>query len=374
MTDSILKCPICQAPLPESATKCADCGQDLVVLVHLRAQSQLLYNRGLELARAGNLEGATLALQESAAADQTNIAARNVLAKVSAQQGLDAQARETWQTVLRLAPEDATAKAGIAQLDAQQQAKQQATAAAARKARQRTWLGLGLAFLAGLVLLAILVWSALPALSAPNVNAATTAVAVSAQATNDAFAASARVEKTNIALAANQTSEAIAHAANQTMTAVAIEATPHVVVVTATPSPVTPTAAATPPTQTPSPEPTINLVQRVQDALKARSELAGIAIEVTQRGNVVQLSGQAPSLLLRYLVIKAVNDVESVDGIDAKNLVLTNTYVVQEGDSFSSIAQRLYNSRRFALAIAVANNLKLTDTILPGQTLVLPSP
>jgi LysM repeat protein len=342
--------------------------------VHLRAQSQLLYNRGLELARVGDLKSAMLALQEGVTADPTNIAALNVLAKVYAQQGLDEQARETWQAVLKSAPDDTSAKAGIAQSDARQQAIQQSAAAAAGAIKQRKWLQLGLAFLAGLVLLAIVVWLALPTLSAPNVNAATTAVAVAAQATNDAFTANARTEKTSIALSTNQTSEAIVHAADQTVTAVALEASQHPVIVTATPSPVTPPATAAPPTQTPLPEPTVNLTQRVQDVLKARTELAGIAIEVAQRGDVVQLSGQVPALLLRYLIVKTASDVQGVEGIDAKNLVLTNTYVVQEGDSFSSIAQRLYNSRRFALAIAVANNLKLTDTILPGQTLVLPNP
>jgi LysM repeat protein len=45
------------------------------------------------------------------------------------------------------------------------------------------------------------------------------------------------------------------------------------------------------------------------------------------------------------------------------------TYTVQQGDTLNDIAQRFGTT---AQAIADANGMKVTDTINPGETLIIP--
>ncbi|MDI7275313.1 MAG: LysM peptidoglycan-binding domain-containing protein [Anaerolineae bacterium] len=74
---------------------------------------------------------------------------------------------------------------------------------------------------------------------------------------------------------------------------------------------------------------------------------------------------------LKYRAEAAAGRVAGVNWVDTSRVRLA-PYVVQPGDSLSSIAQRVYGDLEQWRAIAQANSLPDPNLILPGQILSLP--
>ena len=122
MTQSPIICPICCVALRADTTVCSGCKEDLALLVYVQSQHGLLYNKGLELAKAGDVPGAILALQQAEGTGGRSVAATTLLGKVYAQSGRYDDARLSWERVLLIEADSAGAASGLAALDAVERA------------------------------------------------------------------------------------------------------------------------------------------------------------------------------------------------------------------------------------------------------------
>ncbi len=370
-----LKCPVCQTLVPDGATHCPDCGEDLVALVHLVAQSQIAFNQGLMLSKGGNLEGATHALLQSVTANPTNFDAMNLLGKVYALQGLEEKARATWQKVLMSEPANSNALTNIAHLQAitlerEERSKQVAVEETKdqdrvmTRARRRTILLICISFLLGLFVLSLIGLFIVPGKITTSVAETAVVQSWSAQTREAAINATSIGDMTRVAQNANLTVVAMMGAAKQTVAAVAVVPTP--VVSTAVPLILT---AQPSPTQTPLPD----LVTPVKQALLNRPEIRQLVISVEQDGMVVRLKGNVTSLVTRLLIENVAHSAGTPGIIDVQGLLLTNVYEVQPGDNLWDIATRVYGSPIWARTIARLNNLTDPSHLATGQKLMLPS-
>ncbi len=132
MTETPIRCPYCGGWLPEEATICADCHEDLAALVRLARQHAIYYNEALSLAREGDLEAARLKLLMALERNGRFLPAQRLLTKVAAAQGDWALARRSAARALDLAPEDDLVRRLAAEVEAE--ATRQLPPAARRQA------------------------------------------------------------------------------------------------------------------------------------------------------------------------------------------------------------------------------------------------
>jgi len=106
MDDKPMVCPYCGGLVPENATVCPDCQEDLAALVHLERDHIIHYNEGLALAQEGQLEAAEAKLLVALEKQRDFLPAQSLLAKVYARQGRWTDAKQVAMHVQELAPED----------------------------------------------------------------------------------------------------------------------------------------------------------------------------------------------------------------------------------------------------------------------------
>lgn len=133
-------------------------------------------------------------------------------------------------------------------------------------------------------------------------------------------------------------------------------------------------APATAPSPAPAGQPPADLRQAVRDKLSSIAGLGVLEVAVLQEGDTVILTGRVPSLLARYAVESKTRAVPGVKAIDMSGLSVAGTYVVEPGDSLSSIAAAVYGDAGAWPVLAQANRLEPPYSLRVGQTLEVPLP
>ena len=77
-----MRCPVCDALIPDNAIECTFCGSDMSVIQYVKRISGTYYNIGLERAKVRDLTGAIAALKQSLRYYKENKDARNLLGLV----------------------------------------------------------------------------------------------------------------------------------------------------------------------------------------------------------------------------------------------------------------------------------------------------
>jgi len=329
--------------LPTEKTMCPDCGEDLAALMRLQLEPYVLYNEGLRLATAGDLDWAILKMHQAAAALPDEPSTCIVLGKLYARRGDWDNARQWWNKTLERWPEEETARKGLATLEARAAAAQASRQQEqARQHRQRWISALLYASLGGLLvgLVAIGVSTFRP-MAAPLSSA------------------------TQIAAAS------LTPVPSQTPTIPL--PTPTVPLPTATTA--APTPVPTPvPTLPPSPTPvsTPDLVGPIQTTIRADPRLSGLRIQVRQEGLAVWLEGEVPTVGVKYQLEALAKRVPGIKLVDVSGLRVI--YTVQKGDTLSEISEAMYDQSELWPLIAATNQLVNPQLIHPGNVLVIPPP
>jgi nucleoid-associated protein YgaU len=335
--------------VPAGATLCPDCGQDLAALVQAARKADVLFNQALAQAQEGRWAGAQARLEQALEIAPTHIEALHLVARIHARAGRSADARAAWDSVLAQAPEHAGAKAGLAWLDeadknaaASESIKSREAARAKSKQRRNAVVGAGVAFVAGIALMA---WLPRPAAStAPVAVAEAPATVIVERLIIATPTPGADVVATAVTAALDAPSQA-------------------------------PTLMPTPaPTESPAPAPTPSppdLIASVKQRIADQPELQGLDIAIEQTGSDIVLTGSVPSLLTKYLAEKASADAPGVARVISQ-LQLTNVHVVQRGENLWDIASAVYGSPRYWRTIAKANRLRTPFRVFAGQQLILP--
>lgn len=101
-----MRCPRCDAKLPDNTGRCGFCGQDLSIVHYVRRISNTYYNMGLEKAKVRDLSGAIVVLKKSLEFDKRNADARNLLGLIYYEMGETVAALSEWILSKYLQPED----------------------------------------------------------------------------------------------------------------------------------------------------------------------------------------------------------------------------------------------------------------------------
>lgn len=145
------RCPLCNFAAGNDGT-CPDCGQDLSPLTYLTERPSALYNRGLELAAAGDDDGAARHLEAALAENPALTDAWVVLGKIRARAGDVDTARRVLAEAVRRDPSHRGAAAASAALDAR--AARERAVLRSRRLLRRALLAL---LVAGLAIAAVVV-------------------------------------------------------------------------------------------------------------------------------------------------------------------------------------------------------------------------
>ena len=100
-----MRCPVCDALIPDNAVECNFCGSDLSVVQYVKRISGTYYNIGLERAKVRDLTGAIAALKQSLRYYKANKDARNLLGLVYYEIGEITSALGEWVISKYLTPE-----------------------------------------------------------------------------------------------------------------------------------------------------------------------------------------------------------------------------------------------------------------------------
>ena len=117
MTELYTLCPYCGDTLPAQEAVCPSCHEDLAGLISLEKRHLLLYNEAVDAARAGDLDGATLALRMCLRAREDFAPALKLLAKVYARAANWRLAREAAHRAEELLPGDPALSDLLAEID-----------------------------------------------------------------------------------------------------------------------------------------------------------------------------------------------------------------------------------------------------------------
>lgn len=90
-----MQCPYCKATLTAGDT-CEKCGSDVKLFKKLYSISNRCYNEGLEKAKARDLSGAVISLQNSLKINKKNTEARNLLGLIYSEMGETVDALSEW--------------------------------------------------------------------------------------------------------------------------------------------------------------------------------------------------------------------------------------------------------------------------------------
>jgi tetratricopeptide (TPR) repeat protein len=124
MDESTLTCPYCGSSVPDNATVCPDCQEDLAGLAHLHYGPAIVYNQALALARDGKLDEARTKLLFAIEQREGFVPAHVLLAKVYAQDGCWPLARASAARAQALRPDDpALAELGVTLEQAEEAAR-----------------------------------------------------------------------------------------------------------------------------------------------------------------------------------------------------------------------------------------------------------
>ena len=99
-----MRCPVCDALIPDNAVECNFCGSDLSVVQYVKRISGTYYNIGLERAKVRDLTGAIAALKQSLRYYKANKDARNLLGLVYYEIGEITSALGEWVISKYLTP------------------------------------------------------------------------------------------------------------------------------------------------------------------------------------------------------------------------------------------------------------------------------
>jgi tetratricopeptide (TPR) repeat protein len=302
MDNQPVSCPVCHIPLPPGTTICPDCKQDLSAFIYLGHQSGILYNQGLNLARAGDDETAIAYLRKSLEEDKNNLPAALVLGKIFARRKEYFQAKTVWDQARQAHPESTELQK---QLDAvneeieieharEAQAKMDLVKRERDIKRRKilSWVSqVGLAFIFGCAAFAI--YQNIPRPTKPSTpNGSVVQVEIS-------------------------TLQAL-------QTAAALQSTPNVEQ-TATPD-IKATAFPTPiPTAIPTATATVqNIMPQINQAIARDPSLAGLGLNLIQSGNIIHITGTVPDIRTRYLAELTVRNAAGVDLVDVSGLRVAN--------------------------------------------------
>lgn len=100
-----MQCPYCNTKLT-AGNICEKCGSDIQIFKKLYMISNRCYNDGLEKAKAGDLSGAVISLENSLKINKKNTNARNLLGLIYSEMGEIAQALSEWIISGHFQPED----------------------------------------------------------------------------------------------------------------------------------------------------------------------------------------------------------------------------------------------------------------------------
>ena len=117
------------------------------------------------------------------------------------------------------------------------------------------------------------------------------------------------------------------------------------------------------------------LVGSVQDALSADPRTTCLNIEIEQSGYNIALSGQVPSLQARLAIEAIVGEVPGIQMIDTGELVVAppySEYIVEQGDSLESIAQKFYQDASLWHLLYEANKNRILIPLQAGDILIIP--
>ena len=284
------RCPVCRAPFPTTSTTCNECQEDLSALVLVDSLPILRYNEALRLVQAGQVEAAIEQLLGALAIDPTLTDARVVLGKLHAQQGRYDAAISAWKQVLTDVPNEPRAVAGIARLEALRHTAMEQDATRARRQRLRFGSIVAAAVLGALLLGGGLAWTGRGA--PPRAEVAVTVVT--------------------------------------TVVTVMVTPTPGAVVAVTAPA-IAPASAAAAPAPAPTadaPRPP-DLAAAVRRVLSDDPVLAGLQLDVEQRGSAVALAGRVPSLELRVRAEEMARQVSGVAAVDGGGVQVTPGPIVQ---------------------------------------------
>ena len=393
MTSPSVTCPVCRYQT-EAAT-CPSCGESLASLLRLKASPSILFNRALELAREGQFEGARASLERARADTGAEVDPdlMVLLAKVLVQLGSEDEARVRLDEALTAAPDHAGARAAREALIARQETTAAQARTDAQASRRRRWLVIGAAFASGALLAAGIVVLARPpsvpgiAQGEPSVVPTAPQTVSQAAAQTAATTTTAVTAPTNapaVAAGASPTSAPDAVAPAPTTTNTQPAASPAVAAATTVPNTVPPIAVAPTITTTAgpaaSPPPAVLAdpearLERVASALGQRPELV-TDLAVSDQGGVVHLTGRVRSLPDRLEAEKVARSAADGAPIDPGGLALDEGYVVQPGDTLTTIAVRLYGDGDPARVrtLREANKIPNENAINVGQRLIVPSP
>ncbi|MBO4395053.1 MAG: tetratricopeptide repeat protein [Eubacterium sp.] len=104
-----MKCPMCDANVPDNAYECSFCHSDLSFMHYLRRVSGTYYNIGLQRARVRDLTGAVEALKHSLRFYKENKDARNLLGLIYYEMGEITAALSEWVLSKYMSPENNSA-------------------------------------------------------------------------------------------------------------------------------------------------------------------------------------------------------------------------------------------------------------------------
>jgi tetratricopeptide (TPR) repeat protein len=134
MAVDMTTCPYCETPLPPDTVVCPACGEDLAGLLHLEYAHKIYYNEALQFAQDGDLEQARDSLLLCLRLHPSFAPAHGLMARLAAQSGEWARAREHAARAKALEPKNPTWDALLEALD---EAEAQAKAAEKRAAEER---------------------------------------------------------------------------------------------------------------------------------------------------------------------------------------------------------------------------------------------
>jgi nucleoid-associated protein YgaU len=365
-------CPVCNVPLPAQSSICPDCGEDLSPIVYLQQEAALLYNRGLSYAQSGETAQAISLLERSLQVDSSRVQTLTLLAKLYVKQGERLNAAAVWERALEFEPDNQDIRDGLAYLD--QLALQEATRVEAeatdnrkrqeevrRRVRRRSWIGMSLAFFAGVIAFLGVWWLRGEVVKAPAVPLTATLQAEAVAQTKASPTASvtgyASPSPSPTTLPSATTLSAATNLPTPKDTAV-----PPIAAI-AVPSP-SATAIATP---------TPDLVTPVRQVLAGIGPAAG-SLEVRQMGGLVLLGGTVPSLFERYRIEHAIRSVPGVSVVDLADVAVVARYRVRSGDTLYGIAKTIYGDGTRWTLLAQANDIHSPYLIFAGEELVVPMP
>jgi len=107
----------------------------------------------------------------------------------------------------------------------------------------------------------------------------------------------------------------------------------------------------------------------VSKALLSHEVTRKLFLTVARNGSTIEITGKVPSLEIWYLVEAIVKSVPGMKSMNLTGLVISQTYIVQDGDSLWSIAEKFYGDPNKWGNIAMENELPMPYLLNVGQEL-----